>query len=38
LPQLEATVYEAAKAVEKNIKVIVNVDEGNNNSKFKWFF
>ncbi len=30
--------YDAVKAVDKNIKVIVHVDEGNNNVKFRTFF
>jgi arabinogalactan endo-1,4-beta-galactosidase len=30
--------YDAVKAVNKNIKVIVHVDEGNNNAKFRTFF
>lgn len=30
--------YEATKAVNAKIKVIVHVDEGNNNEKFRWFF
>ncbi|WP_269686306.1 glycoside hydrolase family 53 protein [Flavobacterium lacustre] len=30
--------YDAVKAVNTKIKVIVHVDEGNNNAKFRWFF
>lgn len=30
--------YEAVKAVDPKIKVVVHVDEGNNNGKFRWFF
>ena len=30
--------YEATKVVDASIKVIVHVDEGNNNAKFRWFF
>ena len=30
--------YEATKAVDASIKVIVHIDEGNNNAKFRWFF
>jgi len=30
--------YDAVKAVDKKIKVIVHVDEGNNNKKFREFF
>jgi arabinogalactan endo-1,4-beta-galactosidase len=38
LGQLLNKGYEATKAVDKNIKVIVHVDEGNNNTKFRTFF
>ena len=38
LAQLLNKGYEATKAVNPNIKVIVHVDEGNNNSKFRTFF
>jgi len=38
LAQLLNKGYEATKAVNSNIKVIVHVDEGNNNGKFRWFF
>jgi arabinogalactan endo-1,4-beta-galactosidase len=30
--------YDAVKAVDPSIKVIVHVDEGNNNAKFRYFF
>ena len=30
--------YDAVKAVDSKIKVVVHVDEGNNSAKFKWFF
>ena len=38
LGQLLNKGYEATKAVSKKIKVIVHVDEGNNNAKFREFF
>lgn len=38
LGQLLNKGYDAVKAVDKNIKVIVHVDEGNNNAKFRTFF
>ena len=38
LAQLLNKGYEATKAVNTKIKVIVHVDEGNNNEKFRWFF
>jgi len=38
LAQLLNKGYDATKAVNAGIKVIVHVDEGNNNSKFRWFF
>jgi arabinogalactan endo-1,4-beta-galactosidase len=38
LAQLLNKGYDATKAVNSTIKVIVHVDEGNNNSKFRWFF
>lgn len=38
LAQLLNKGYEATKAVDKDIKVIVHVDEGNNNAKFRTFF
>ena len=38
LGQLLNKGYDAVKAVDENIKVIVHVDEGNNNAKFRTFF
>ena len=38
LGQLLNKGYDAVKSVNKNIKVIVHVDEGNNNAKFRNFF
>ncbi len=38
LAQLLNKGYEATKAIDTKIKVIVHVDEGNNNAKFRWFF
>lgn len=38
LGQLLNKGYDAVKAVDKKIKVIVHVDEGNNNAKFRKFF
>jgi len=38
LGQLLNKGYDAVKAVDKNIKVVVHVDEGNNNAKFRTFF
>jgi arabinogalactan endo-1,4-beta-galactosidase len=38
LGQLLNKGYDAVKAVDKKIKVIVHVDEGNNNAKFREFF
>jgi arabinogalactan endo-1,4-beta-galactosidase len=38
LGQLLNKGYDAVKAVDKKIKVIVHVDEGNNNTKFRTFF
>ncbi|MGC4040395.1 MAG: glycosyl hydrolase 53 family protein [Flavobacterium sp.] len=38
LGQLLNKGYDAVKAADKNIKVIVHVDEGNNNKKFRDFF
>ena len=38
LGQLLNKGYDAVKAVDKKIKVIVHVDEGNNNKKFRTFF
>ncbi|TDD94703.1 glycoside hydrolase family 53 protein [Flavobacterium cellulosilyticum] len=38
LAQLLNKGYEATKAINASIKVIVHVDEGNNSAKFRWFF
>ena len=38
LAQLLNKGYDAAKAVDSSIRVIIHLDEGNNNSKFRWFF
>jgi arabinogalactan endo-1,4-beta-galactosidase len=38
LAQLLNKGYDATKAIDKNIKVIVHLDEGNNSKKFRWFF
>lgn len=38
LAQLLNKGYDATKAVNFSIKVVVHVDEGNNNAKFRWFF
>lgn len=38
LAQLLNKGYDATKAVDKKIKVIVHLDEGNNSGKFRWFF
>ncbi len=38
LGQLLNKGYDAVKEVDRNIKVIVHVDEGNNNTKFRNFF
>ena len=38
LAQLLNKGYEATKSIDKKIKVIVHLDEGNNSKKFRWFF
>ena len=38
LAQLLNKGYEATKAIDPKIKVIVHLDEGNNGKKFRWFF
>jgi arabinogalactan endo-1,4-beta-galactosidase len=38
LAQLLNKGYDATKSVDKNIKVIIHLDEGNNSGKFRWFF
>ena len=30
--------YDATKAIDSNIKVVIHVDQGNNNGRFRWFF
>ena len=30
--------YDATKDIDSNIKVIVHIDKGNDNSRFRWFF
>jgi len=38
LAQLLNKGYDATKAVDGNIKVIVHIDQGNNNGRFRYFF
>jgi len=38
LAQLLNKGYEATKAVDSSIKVIVHIDKGNDNGRFRWFF
>jgi arabinogalactan endo-1,4-beta-galactosidase len=38
LAQLLNKGYDAIKAVDASIKVIVHLDQGDNNSRFRWFF
>lgn len=38
LAQLLNKGYEATKAVNKAIKVVIHIDQGNNNARFKFFF
>jgi arabinogalactan endo-1,4-beta-galactosidase len=38
LAQLLNKGYDATKAVDASIKVIVHLDQGDNNSRFRWFF
>ncbi|MFH4969310.1 arabinogalactan endo-1,4-beta-galactosidase [Gaetbulibacter sp. M240] len=38
LAQLLNKGYDATKAIDNNIKVIVHIDQGNNNPRFRWFF
>ena len=38
LAQLLNKGYDATKAIDSKIKVIVHLDEGNKNDKFRWFF
>lgn len=38
LAQLLNKGYEATKAIDTSIKVVVHIDKGNDNSRFRWFF
>ena len=38
LGQLLNKGYDATKAVDSTIKVIIHIDQGNDNSRFRWFF
>lgn len=38
LAQLLNKGYDATKAIDSSIKVIVHIDQGNDNAKFRWFF
>ncbi len=38
LAQLLNKGYDATKAIDPKIKVVVHIDQGNNNSRFRWFF
>lgn len=38
LAQLLNKGYDATKAIDQKIKVVVHLDEGNKNEKFRWFF
>jgi len=38
LAQLLNKGYDATKAINPTIKVIIHIDQGNNNSRFRWFF
>jgi len=38
LVQLINSGYDATKAVNSSIKVIVHIDKGNDNARFRWFF
>ena len=38
LAQLLNKGYDATKAVDSSIKVILQIDKGNDNSRFRWFF
>jgi arabinogalactan endo-1,4-beta-galactosidase len=38
LSQLLNKGYDAAKAVDSSIKVVIHLESGNDNSKFRWFF
>lgn len=38
LAQLLNKGYDATKAVDSTIKVVIHIDKGNDNSRFRWFF
>ena len=38
LAQLLNKGYDATKAIDSTIKVVIHIDQGNNNSRFRWFF
>ena len=38
LAQLLNKGYDATKAIDTAIKVIIHIDQGNNNARFRWFF
>jgi arabinogalactan endo-1,4-beta-galactosidase len=38
LAQLLNKGYDATKAIDPSIKVVVHIDQGNNKSRFRWFF
>jgi len=38
LAQLLNKGYDATKAVDSTIKVVIQIDKGNDNSRFRWFF
>ena len=38
LAQLLNKGYDATKAIDTSIKVVVHIDQGNNNARFRWFF
>ena len=38
LAQLLNKGYDATKAIDPTIKVVIHIDQGNNNSRFRWFF
>jgi arabinogalactan endo-1,4-beta-galactosidase len=38
LAQLLNKGFDATKAIDPKIKVVIHIDQGNNNSRFRWFF
>ncbi|NBW27774.1 MAG: arabinogalactan endo-1,4-beta-galactosidase [Flavobacteriaceae bacterium] len=38
LAQLLNKGFDATKAIDSKIKVVIHIDQGNNNSRFRWFF